>query len=119
MRLPFSRSPSAALQSIAGQEQENKCALCTCVCLSTIPAARDYISECSFGSAANESGGEKKLPKVWRKDPTSLVRNHKLFVVCSSLKHRGSSQVDGVCEEGSCWRKNAAGLDAASENVES
>lgn len=92
-------SLSAALQSIVGQEQENKCALCTCVCLSAIPPARDYISECSFGSAAKERGGDKKVPEVWRKDLTSLERHRKLFAVRSSLKDRGSSQVDGGCEE--------------------
>lgn len=71
-------SLAIALQSIAGQEQENKCALCTCVCLSAIPPARHYISECSFGSTAKETKQErKKLPKVQRRDLTYLERHRK------------------------------------------
>lgn len=66
---------------------------------------KGMISECSFGGSAKEKRGRKEVPKVWRTDPTSLERHHKLFAVCSSLKDVGSSHVDEDCSAGRCWRK--------------
>lgn len=43
-------------------------------------------------AALQKRGGEKKIPKVWRPDLTSLERHHKLFAVCSSPEDWGSSQ---------------------------
>ncbi len=58
-----------------------------------------------FWQIRKRQRGRKKFPEVWRKDLTSLERHRKLFAACSSLKDRGSSQVDEDCSAGRCWRK--------------
>lgn len=71
------------------------------MCLSVYhsPSQRLHI-RMFFWQLCKWERGRKRVPKLRRRDLTSLVRHHKLFVVCSSLKDWGSSQVDGD----RCWR---------------
>lgn len=76
------------------------------VCLPFLQPEITYQNVLLAAPQKGEKGEEKMVPKVWGKDLTSLERHHKLFAVCSTLKDRGSSQVDGGCKEGRCWRKS-------------